>query len=206
MDTALYSSFLAGSLLGGSLIVAIGAQNAFILRQGLLRQHVFILCLICALSDALLITAGVAGLGTLVARSPLLITAVTVGGAIFLFAYAVFAFRRALHPDALKAARGGQSSLKAAIGACLAFTFLNPHVYLDTVVLVGSLSGAYHGSARASYALGAITASFLWFFTLGYGARLLQPIFARPRAWRVLDTLIGLVMAALGSALLARLV
>jgi len=206
MDTALYSSFLAGFLLGGSLIVAIGAQNAFILRQGLLRQHVFILCLICALSDALLITAGVAGLGTLVARSPLLITAVTVGGAIFLFAYAVFAFRRALHPDALKAARGRQSSLKAAIGACLAFTFLNPHVYLDTVVLVGSLSGAYHGSARASYALGAITASFLWFFTLGYGARLLQPIFARPRAWRVLDTLIGLVMAALGSALLARLV
>ncbi|WP_028033416.1 LysE/ArgO family amino acid transporter [Chelativorans sp. J32] len=206
MDTALYPSFLAGFFLGGSLIVAIGAQNAFILRQGLLRQHVFILCLICALSDALLIAAGVAGLGTLVARSPSLITAVTLGGAIFLFAYAIFAFRRALHPDALKAAKEEKRGLKAAIGACLAFTFLNPHVYLDTVVLVGSLSGAYEGAARTSYALGAIAASFLWFFSLGYGARLLQPIFARPQSWRVLDTLIGLVMAALGSGLLARLV
>jgi len=206
MNTALYPTFVAGLLLGGSLIVAIGAQNAFILRQGLLRQHVFILCLICALSDALLITAGVAGLGTLVARSPFLITAVTVGGAIFLFAYAIFAFRRALHPDALYAAKGGQSSLKAAIAACLAFTFLNPHVYLDTVVLLGSLSGAYRGEARAAFAFGAITASFIWFFGLGYGARLLQPVFARPQAWRVLDTLIGLVMVALGSTLFARLV
>ncbi|WEX07656.1 LysE family transporter [Chelativorans sp. AA-79] len=206
MDSALYTAFLAGLLLGGSLIVAIGAQNAFILRQGLLRQHVFILCLICALSDAVLITAGVAGLGTLVARSPVLITAVTLGGAVFLFAYAFFAFRRAFHPDALKAAGSGQVTLKAAIGACLAFTFLNPHVYLDTVLLVGSLSGAYVGAARASYAAGAVSASFLWFFGLGYGARLLQPIFARPQAWRVLDTLIGLVMAALGSLLVARLV
>jgi L-lysine exporter family protein LysE/ArgO len=206
MDTALYASFFAGLFLGGSLIIAIGAQNAFILRQGLLRQHVFILCLICALSDALLIAAGVAGLGTLVARSPVLITGVTVGGALFLFAYALFAFRRAVHPDALHAARGGATSLKAAVGACLAFTFLNPHVYLDTVLLVGSLSGAYQGAARTSFAGGAIAASFLWFFGLGYGARLLQPVFARPRAWRVLDTLIGLVMVALGSTLVARLV
>jgi L-lysine exporter family protein LysE/ArgO len=152
------------------------------------------------------IAAGVAGLGTLVARSPVLITGVTVGGALFLFAYALFAFRRAVHPDALHAARGGATSLKAAVGACLAFTFLNPHVYLDTVLLVGSLSGAYQGAARTSFAGGAIAASFLWFFGLGYGARLLQPVFARPRAWRVLDTLIGLVMVALGSTLVARLV
>ncbi|WP_309084017.1 LysE/ArgO family amino acid transporter [Chelativorans sp.] len=203
---ALYPSFLSGLLLGGSLIVAIGAQNAFILRQGLLRQHVFVLCLICAFSDALLIAAGVAGLGTLVSRSPILIAAVTLGGALFLFAYAISAFRRALRPDALHAARGGGSSLRAAVAACLAFTFLNPHVYLDTVLLVGSLSGAYAGAARVSFAAGAISASFAWFFGLGYGARLLEPIFARPEAWRVLDTIIGLVMAALGLALVARLV
>ncbi|MCT7375970.1 LysE/ArgO family amino acid transporter [Chelativorans salis] len=206
MDDPLYSPFLAGLLLGGSLIVAIGAQNAFILRQGLLRQHVFILCLICSFSDAALIAAGVAGLGTLVARSPVLISAVTLGGAVFLFAYAAKAFRRALHPDALHAARSGATGLKAAVATCLAFTFLNPHVYLDTVILVGSLSGAYAGAARTSFAVGAIAASFLWFYGLGYGARLLQPVFARPRAWRVLDSLIGLVMAALGLSLLARFI
>ena len=206
MGEALFSPFLSGLFLGGSLIVAIGAQNAFILRQGLVRQHVFVLCLICALSDALLISAGVAGLGTLVSRSPMLITAVTVGGAIFLFAYAFIAFRRAAHPDALHAAKSGPPGLKAAVGACLAFTFLNPHVYLDTVLLVGSLSGAYQGPARASFAVGAISASFLWFFGLGYGARLLEPLFARPASWRVLDTLIGLVMAVLGLNLLMRLV
>lgn len=202
----LSSSFLAGFLLGGSLIVAIGAQNAFILRQGLLRQHVFVLCLICSLSDAVLIAAGVAGLGTLVARSPLLISAVTLAGAAFLLAYAALALRRAFRPDALHAAKGGTTSLKAAVGACLAFTFLNPHVYLDTVLLIGSLSGAYQGAARVSYAVGAAAASFVWFFGLGYGARLLQPVFARPRSWRVLDTLIAIVMASLGSGLLARLV
>jgi len=206
MGEALYSPFLSGLFLGGSLIIAIGAQNAFILRQGLLRQHVFILCLICSLSDALLISAGVAGLGTLVSRSPALITAVTVGGAIFLFTYAFTAFRRATHPDALHAAKSGPAGFKASVGACLAFTFLNPHVYLDTVLLVGSLSGAYEGAARTSFAIGAISASFLWFFGLGYGARLLEPLFARPASWRVLDTLIGLVMAVLGLNLLMRLV
>lgn len=204
MGAALYSPLLAGLLLGRSLIVAIGAQNAFILRQGLLRRHVFILCLICALSDGLLIAAGVAGLGTLVARSPVLIGVVTLGGAVFLFAYAVMAFRRAFHPDVLHAARGAAEGMKAAVATCLAFTFLNPHVYLDTVLLVGSLSGAYQGIARASFGVGAVAASFIWFFGLGYGARVLQPVFARPRAWRVLDSLIGLVMTALGLSLLTR--
>lgn len=197
-----FAPFLSGFLLGLSLIVAIGAQNAFILRQGLLRQHVFVLCLICALSDALLIAAGVAGLGTLIAQSPRLIIVVTVGGALFLFAYAAIAFRRALNPQALKAAKSGEGSLKAAIAACLAFTFLNPHVYLDTVVLLGSLSARFEGNSRIAYALGAAVGSFVWFFSLGYGARLLQPVFARPAAWRVLDVLIGLVMAAIGVGLL----
>ena len=205
MSDALAPAFISGFFLGLSLIVAIGAQNAFILRQGLLRQHVFILCLICALSDALLIAAGVAGLGTLISGSPSLILVVTIGGALFLFAYALIAFRRAWKPQAMVAAERGRSDLRAAIAACLAFTFLNPHVYLDTVVLLGSLSGQYDGAARVGYGVGACLASFVWFFSLGYGARLLQPVFERPAAWRVLDILIGLVMCAIGVSLLRSL-
>lgn len=199
------SAALSGFLLGASLIIAIGAQNAFILRQGLLREHVFLLSLICALSDALLITAGVAGLGTLIAQSPTPISVVTLGGAAFLFWYASVAFRRALHPEVLQAANSGNGNLKVAIGTVLALTFLNPHVYLDTVVLLGGLSARFEGAHRAAYGAGAALASFIWFFGLGYGARLLQPIFAKPAAWRVLDVLIGLVMAGIGLSLLVRL-
>ena len=194
--------FLSGFFLGGSLIVAIGAQNAFILRQGLLDRHVFVLCLICALSDAVLIAAGVAGLGTLVAQSPWLVRVVTIGGAVFLFSYSALAFRRAIRPDALKAAKTGEADLGAAIAACLAFTFLNPHVYLDTVLLVGSVSATYAGAERLAFGVGAVIASFVWFFGLGYGARLLQPFFARPSAWRFLDCAIGVVMAAIAISLL----
>lgn len=196
---------LSGFLLGLSLIVAIGAQNAYILRQGLLRQHVFILCLICAASDAILILAGVAGLGTLIAQSPVLITVVTIGGAVFLLWYGFSAFRRAMHPDGMQIANTGTVSLKAAIGTCLALTFLNPHVYLDTVVLVGSLSARFEGAQRMAYAAGAVAASFIWFFALGYGARLLQPFFAKPSAWRILDCLIGIIMWAIALSLLGRL-
>jgi L-lysine exporter family protein LysE/ArgO len=197
--------FLSGFGLGISLIAAIGAQNAFILRQGLLRRHVFVLCLICALSDALLIVAGVAGLGGLIAGSPRLITAVTLGGAAFLLVYAGLALHRALRPRAMQAAGGGDPGLRAAVLACLAFTFLNPHVYLDTVVLLGSLSAGFEGAARLAYGLGAVTASFVWFFSLGFGARLLQPLFARPAAWRVLDIVIALVMSMIAFGLLVRL-
>lgn len=198
------SSAVSGFLLGASLIVAIGAQNAFILRQGLLRSHVFILCLICALSDALLIAAGVGGLGTLVARSPVLISVVTIGGALFLGSYAMLSFRRALHPGAMKADAQQSLDLKAAIATCLVFTFLNPHVYLDMVVLIGSLSAAYQGVDRLAYGAGAALASFVWFFGLGYGARLLQPVFEKPAAWRVLDAIIGVVMGLLAISLVVR--
>ncbi|WP_111561088.1 LysE/ArgO family amino acid transporter [Rhizobium sp.] len=198
------SAALSGLFLGASLIIAIGAQNAFILRQGLLRSHVFVLCLICALSDALLIAAGVAGLGTLVSQSPTLIIAVSLGGMLFLGTYSFMAFRRALQPGAIEAGTPEPLGLKAAVATCLAFTFLNPHVYLDTVVLLGSLSAAYHGVDRLAYGLGAAAASFIWFFGLGYGARLLQPVFAKPAAWRVLDVLIGIVMALLAISLGAR--
>lgn len=196
-----------GFVLGATLIIAIGAQNAFILRQGLARRHVFVLCLICALSDALLIAAGVAGLGSLIAGNPGLIMAVTIGGAAFLFVYAGFALRRALRPSMLIAESPDAAGLplRAAIGACLAFTFLNPHVYLDTVVLLGSLSGRYQDAARAAFGGGAMAASFAWFFTLGYGARLLAPFFARPGAWRALDLIIAVIMTALAIGLLASL-
>jgi len=202
----MFSASLSGFALGASLIMAIGAQNAFILRQGLIRRHVFVLCLICALSDALLITAGVAGLGTIIARSPRLIVAVTVGGAVFLAAYAFMAFRRAMRPAAMVADSSQGMGLKAAVLTCLAFTFLNPHVYLDTVVLLGSLSAAFEGAERVAYGAGAVVSSFVWFFSLGYGARLLAPLFARPAAWRVLDVIIGLVMSLLAAGLLFSLV
>jgi L-lysine exporter family protein LysE/ArgO len=193
---------LSGFLLGASLIIAIGAQNAFILRQGLLERHVFVLCLICATSDAVLIGLGVGGLGTLVSQAPVLITVVTVAGVLFLSGYALVAFRRAMRPQAMKLSESGNGSLMAAIGACLAFTFLNPHVYLDTVLLLGSLSAQFEGSARLAYGIGAAVASYVWFFALGYGARLLQPVFAKPAAWRVLDIVIGTVMTALAISLL----
>lgn len=195
------SAALSGFLLGASLIIAIGAQNAFILRQGLLQSHVFILCLICSLSDAVLIAAGVAGLGTLIKQSPLLIELVTLGGAIFLGFYAIRAFQRMARPASLEEATDKGLSLRSAVLTCLAFTFLNPHVYLDTVLLVGSLSSVYEGKAHLAFGVGAATSSFVWFFALGYGARLLQPVFRKPAAWRILDGIIGVIMSALALSL-----
>ncbi|MBL4727710.1 MAG: amino acid transporter [Rhizobiaceae bacterium] len=198
----MYYSALSGFALGGSLIIAIGAQNAFILRMGLLRQHVFILCLICALADALLIVIGVAGLGVFVGKYPQLLKIITLGGFLFLITYAALAAKRAVFPHALKASSDKDMPLMQAISICLAFTFLNPHVYLDTVVLVGGLAARWHGIERIAFTLGAVAASFVWFFALGYGARLLQPVFERKIAWRVLDGLIAVIMAWLAISLL----
>lgn len=197
---------MAGYVLAISLIMAIGAQNAFILRQGLKRKHVFILCLICALADTLLISAGVAGLGTLIQQVQVLLNLVTAGGVVFLLVYGVLAFRRALHPDALNAGAGPALPLQQAVAACLAFTFLNPHVYLDTVVLLGGLSAVCEGPDRLAYAVGACAGSFTWFFSLGYGARLLAPVFARPKSWQMFDILIGLVMWVLAAKLVKDLI
>jgi L-lysine exporter family protein LysE/ArgO len=195
------TAVVAGFLLGGSLIIAIGAQNAFILRQGLLKRHVFPLALFCAVSDATLILAGVAGFGQAIKAAPTLLEIVRWGGAGFLAWYAVTAFRRALSASALEAADAGALTLRAALLQCAAFTWLNPHVYLDTVVLVGGISTTF-GDNRWWYALGAVTASFAWFFALAYGARLLTPLFRKPSAWRVLDTGIGCVMALLALKIL----
>jgi L-lysine exporter family protein LysE/ArgO len=186
--------FLSGFFLGGGLIIAIGAQNAYVLRQGLLKNHVFWICLFCAVSDATLIAAGVAGFGAIVQSSPALLKAVALFGAAFLFWYGITAFRRALHPGTLEAAASAKPDLKTALATMAAFTFLNPHVYLDTVVLVGGYSAQYPDPGRLVFGLGAAAASFVWFFGLGYGARLLEPLFRKPMAWRALDTLIGSVM------------
>ena len=196
---------LAGFLLGASLIIAIGAQNAFVLRQGLLREHVLPLCLFCASADAVLIAAGVAGLGTTISGSPRLLIVVTAGGALFLFAYGALAFRRAWTGGSMEIGAGEGTTLSATLATAAALTFLNPHVYLDTVVLLGSLSARYGEGGRLAYALGAMAASFAWFFALGYGARLLAPLFARPGAWRVLDAGIGVVMWLIAAKLVAEL-
>lgn len=196
--------FLAGFGLGASLIIAIGAQNAFILRQGLLRQHVFILCLICAISDAVLIAVGVAGVGAIMQSSPNLLFAIRIGGALFLIWYAIVAIRRAANPVVLGEQDEKGGSLKVAVTTCLAFTFLNPHVYVDTVLLVGA-SAPHDGDARLAYAIGAMLASFVWFFSLGYGARLLVPMFRNPKAWQVLDTLIAAVMLIIAYSLVVPL-
>ncbi len=200
----LISPAIEGLLLGGGLIIAIGAQNAFVLRQGLLRSHVFVLCLICSLSDALLIAIGVAGLGTLIEQNAGLLKLVALAGALFLLSYAFIAARRAANPKPMAAQKGTAPPLKAAIATVLAFTFLNPHVYLDTVVLIGSISAQYAGTKRLAFAAGAGLASFIWFFALGYGARWLAPLFARAIAWQILDIIIALVMAGLGLSLLWR--
>lgn len=192
---------LTGSALGLGLIVAIGAQNAFVLRQGLRREHVGAIVLLCAAADALLMAAGIAGLARLLGEHPALTRWLALGGAAFLCAYGLRALWRALRPGALNAAAGAQPmSLAQAMAQAAAFTLLNPHVYLDTVVLVGAL-GAQHGPLRWWFGAGAAAASAAWFSALGFGARWLAPLFARPRAWQLLEALIGLTMLALASAL-----
>jgi L-lysine exporter family protein LysE/ArgO len=207
VSAAVQSAFATGLALGLTLIIAIGAQNAFVLRQGLRREHVAPVVAVCALADALLIVAGVAGLAQVLGTRPALGTALTLGGALFLAGYGVRALWRAARPGTLAAgdAAGGLSR-KAAVSQALAFTLLNPHVYLDTVLLVGSVGAQQPGeAAKWAFASGAASGSVLWFTALGYGARWLAPVFARPRAWQVLDLLIGLTMLLLSGLLWRRL-
>lgn len=195
---------LSGLAAGLSLIIAIGAQNAFVLRQGLARRHVPLVVAVCAASDAVLIAAGVAGLGALVAHAPVALEVVRWGGAAFLVGYGVRAAMRAWRGEALASvgeqARAGWVPVLA---TTLALTWLNPHVYLDTVVLLGSMAAA-HGDDRWWFALGAMGGSVLWFGALGLGARLLEPVFRRRSAWRVLDGAIAVIMVALAAQLLLR--
>ncbi len=199
----LSAAALAGFLASAGLIIAIGAQNAFVLRQGLAQRHVGPVVAICALSDIALILAGVAGIGALVQAWPALLQALRFGGAAFLGIYGFLAARRAWQGSGgLDASNAQQQTLRTAVLTCLAFTFLNPHVYLDTMILLGSLSTRYAGELRWAFALGACAASIVWFVSLGFGARLLQPVFRNPRAWRVLDGGIAAFMWALCAMLL----
>lgn len=201
MPASSFVSALAGLGFGLSLIVAIGAQNAFVLRQGLRREHVLSVVLVCAVSDLLLILAGIAGAGALFSLAPMVLVIVRFAGAAFLVVYGLLAARRALRPAAMAAgAASVRNTLAASVATCLALTWLNPHVYLDTVVLLGSIANT-HGDDRWWFGAGAALGSFVWFFALGYGARLLEPVFAKPAAWRVLDAIIAIVMILLALSL-----
>ncbi|WP_298718980.1 LysE/ArgO family amino acid transporter [uncultured Oceanisphaera sp.] len=198
------STFLSGFALSFSLILAIGSQNAFVLKQGIKRHHVFVVCAVCALSDALLISLGVAGFGAIIKQFPAIETLARYGGAAFLAVYALLSFKSAFGTThAMTAAGDSQQSILKTVAMCLAFTWLNPHVYLDTVVLLGSISTQYQ-PAQAVFALGAICASLVFFFSLGYGARLLAPVFQRPQAWKVLEFVVGVMMVSIAVTLVMR--
>ena len=195
----LASSYATGFALGSSLLIAIGAQNAFVLRQGLLRQHVFAVVLFCAVADMALIVVGVGGLSLLIADVAALYEAALFGlAALWLAGYGVMRLRSAILANgAIKAEAAGSDSLAAVLTTGAVLTFGNPHVYLDTVVLLGAVSVRFTGMDKLAYGTGAATASFVFFFALGYGASLLAPQMQRPNAWRVLDTIIAVVMFAL---------
>ena len=196
------AQLVAGFLSGMALIVAIGAQNSFVLRQALRREHRLPIMLICATTDALLIVAGIAGLGVLIQNNATLLNVARYGGALFLFAYSAFAAQRAWQGEQLSVEAQEAMPLYTAIAACLGFTFLNPHVYLDTVVLLGALANQQGEEGRWLFGGGAAFASLLWFAALAYGASHLAPLFRRPCAWRVLDALIALIMLGLAIRLL----
>ncbi|WP_295511859.1 LysE/ArgO family amino acid transporter [uncultured Sulfitobacter sp.] len=195
------NAFLPGFALSLTLILAIGAQNAFVLRQGLRKSHVFWVCLTCAVSDAMLIAAGVAGFGALGQALPWFEPVMRYGGAAFLIWYGARNAMSAWRGGAALEAEGlNTQTLRGTILTLLALTWLNPHVYLDTVVLLGSISAQYDN--RLAFGAGAVSASFVFFFGLGYGARLLSPLFARPRSWQILDGLIAVTMWAIAAKLL----
>jgi L-lysine exporter family protein LysE/ArgO len=195
-------AFAKGFALSAGLIVAIGAQNMFVLRQGLKREHVLPIVLFCALADASLIIAGVSGLGAFLALVPGLALVLSLGGAAFLAWYGVSALRRAASPEALALSDQPSITLGAALAGTAAFTFLNPHVYIDTVMLMGAVGASLPIAERPLFMTGAALASLSWFSALGFGARFLAPLFARPAAWRVLDLVIGGVMLLLAASLL----
>ncbi len=197
-------SLLQGFGLGAGLIIAIGAQNAFVLRQGLKRQHLFVTASISTLCDAILILLGVGGLGAVIASIPALTIIATWGGALFLLFFGLRSFRSAMVKSALDAGKASAQPVHpgGAILAVLAFSLLNPHVYLDTVVLVGSVGAHYQANERVSFALGAMLASCTWFFGLAYGAAWLAPLFQRPLAWRILDSIVGCIMWTIAASLI----
>jgi len=201
-ELKMVASYFAGLSLGLSLIVAIGGQNAFVLKQGLKKHHLFVVCFICAFSDALLISGGVAGFGAIIKEFPAIEQISRYAGALFLTVYAFKSLHCAFTKNHSLIAQGDlpSSRFKTAL-ICLAFTWLNPHVYLDTVVLLGSISTQYT-TTKLQFALGAVTASFLFFFALGYGARFLIPFFQKANSWKILEFIIALIMLSIAITLI----
>jgi L-lysine exporter family protein LysE/ArgO len=200
------SAFVTGFALCATLIIAIGAQNAFVLRQGLRGEHVLLIVAFCALADLALITAGVAGLARILGEAPRLTLGLTMGGTLFLVLYGIRALARARKASSLQASSGTERvSVRAVVAQIAGFTFLNPHVYLDTVLLMGSIGARQPSDLRIWFVSGAAAASGAWFTSLGFGARLLRPLFQTARAWQVLDTLVGLTMLGLAAGLLRQL-
>ncbi len=189
------SPFLTGMGTGGSLIIAIGAQNAYVLTKGIQRHHHLATALACSIIDAVLITAGVLGMGSLVESFPLLIPFVTGGGALFLFIYGIMSLRSALRPsEGMKKRETGKGSVQQVIATTIAISLLNPHVYLDTVILLGSISTSFTPPQNYIFALGAAAMSFIWFFLLALGGSALLPLFSKPITWRILDAVIFIIM------------
>ena len=195
------STASTGFLFGLSLIAAIGAQNAFVLTQGMARQHVGLIVAICALSDIVLIAAGVAGVGVIVDHAPVLIDVITWGGVAFLAWYGISALRRAVRREPLHLGDSVATTRRGAVLTCLGMTWLNPHVYLDTVLLMGSVAAGHGANGKWMFAIGAMAASVVWFVAVGWGARFLAPLFTRPIAARILEGTIGATMLAIGARL-----
>ncbi len=193
--------FFSGLATGLALIVAIGSQNAYVLRQGILREHVWPIVAFCALSDALLILAGIGGAGVVIRGNETLLLMTRYGGALFLASYGALAAHRAWRGSQMQLDQGSGATLTVSLTTCFGFTFLNPHVYLDTVVLLGSIANQRQGNGAWVFGAGACTGSVVWFSALGFGARFLAPLFQTTTAWRVLDSVIALTMWALAVTL-----
>ena len=195
-------AFISGFLISISLILALGPQNVFVLRQGLLRSHVFASCLVCSISDALLIAAGVLGVGLFISEIEGLATWMSIGASIFLIFYGLLRVKSALNPKGLEIDDSESKELWPTILAGLAFTYLNPHVYVDTLLLIGGASSNYTGDDKVMFGIGAATASFVFFFSLGYGAKSLSPILNNPESWKIIDLFIAGIMFTVAAILL----
>tara|TARA_B100000686_G_scaffold95455_1_gene101990 strand:- start:398 stop:1009 length:612 start_codon:yes stop_codon:yes gene_type:complete len=195
-------AFISGFLISISLILALGPQNVFVLRQGLLRTHVFAACLVCSISDALLIAAGVLGVGLFISEIEELAIWMSVGAALFLIAYGILRIKSAFNPKGMEVEEGESKELWPTILAGLAFTYLNPHVYVDTLLLIGGASSSYIGDEKLMFGIGAATASFVFFFSLGYGAKRLSPILNNPESWKIIDIFIAGIMFTVAGILI----
>ena len=198
----MFDSALEGFALSIGLILALGPQNVFVMRQGLMRSHVFAVCLACSVFDALLITAGVLGVGSILAGIEGAEFMIAIGASIFFISYGLLRIKSAMSPVGMSTEGEGESDLAPTIAAAAAFTFLNPHVYVDTLLLIGGTSSRYLGDERVAFGIGAATASFVFFFSLGYGARSLSEVLNKPKAWKYIDLSIACIMFIIATAIM----